>query len=108
MFLLFCFLQDTNFTLHAPLCPNTYLCRSKLCQFKHKKDTNLKNRVVDETIENEDEIDGSEESDGEDQEMNKYVYNPLQCDYGLCSFKTIVFATKPDLQTHLRSDHGFD
>ena len=43
------------------------------------------------------EIDGSKESDGEDQEMNNYLYNPLRCDYGFCSFKTIVFATKHDL-----------
>ena len=65
---------------------------------------NIRAEVTSEN-QNEDELD---DSDGEDLETNDYVYNPLRCIYGFCSFQTIVFATKDDLKAHLRSGHGID
>ena len=91
---------------HAPNCLKKGVCRAKICQFKHQNESEI--------VDNEEaasDLDDDLETEYDDElEMNEDTINPtsVRCNYGLCDFRTILFASKIDFHAHLRSDHGFD
>ena len=51
-----------------------------------------------------------ENEDDDEREKNENGNKPtsVRCNYGLCDFPTVMFASKIDFHINLKSDHGFD